>query len=71
MRPSGTWQRPRATIWCGGSFEMSSPLKVMPPCFARSRPEMVRRVVVLPAPLPPMSVTMRPASMWNDTPAAR
>ena len=33
-----------------------------------SSPEMVRRMVVLPAPLLPMSVTRLPASTENDTP---
>jgi len=34
----------------------------------RSKPEMVRSVVVLPAPLPPMSVTIAPCSILNEMP---
>ena len=41
------------------------------PDFARSKPEMVRSVVVLPAPLPPMSVTIAPCSILNEMPAER
>ena len=68
MRPSGTWQRPRATILWAGSLVMSSPRNSILPALGRSRPEMVRSVVVLPAPLPPMRVTMDPCSMLNEMP---
>lgn len=40
----------------------SVPLKVIDPDTGRSSPEMVRRVVVLPAPLVPMSETTSPSS---------
>ena len=44
---------------CHGS---GLPSKLMLPLLGRSSPEMVRSVVVLPAPLVPMSVTTWPSS---------
>ena len=40
---------------------MSWPLKVIDPLVGRSRPEIVRSVVVLPAPLVPMRLTTSPS----------
>ena len=47
---------------------MSSPSKVMRPLVTGRTPEIVLSVVVLPAPLAPMSVTISPSSTWSDTP---
>ena len=46
---------------------MGLPMKVMEPVREWSRPETVWRVVVLPAPLAPMRVTISPSSTWKDT----
>jgi len=62
FRPSGDWTRPSATISCGGSPPMSRPPNRIVPVRARTQPEMVMSVVVLPAPLAPMSVTISPPS---------
>gem|GEM_PF-6397776 len=40
----------------------------MRPEAGRTMPEIARRVVVLPAPLPPMRVTMPPAGTLNEMP---
>ena len=47
---------------------MSAPRKFTVPDFARRRPEMVRSVVVLPAPLPPINVTIAPSGMVKEMP---
>src|SRR3990172_575667 len=49
-------------------MEMSIPLNLTCPPRERSRPEMVRRVVDLPAPLAPIRVTISPSSTLNETP---
>ena len=66
-RPSGTWARPRLTSLWAGTPVMLSPWKVMEPVRAWSRPEMVCKVVVLPAPLAPIRVTISPSSTWKET----
>ena len=40
------------------------------PSDGRSRPEIVRSVVVLPAPLEPMSATSSPVATVSDTPCS-
>ena len=47
---------------------MSSPSKRMLPPLDRSMRETARRVVVLPAPLAPMSATTSPAGTASETP---
>ncbi len=47
---------------------MSSPSKVIRPSRAGVRPEIERRVVDLPAPLQPMSVTISPSSTVIEMP---
>ena len=59
-RPSGTWLRPRRTIQAGSRRWMSSPLKRTCPLLGSMMPEMVFRIVVLPAPLAPSTVTISP-----------
>src|SRR5216683_3047907 len=59
-RPSGAWQMPRPTMSCAGILPMSLPSKTIVPLGGCMSPEIVRRVVVLPAPLLPMSATTSP-----------
>ena len=47
---------------------MSSPFQEIVPDVGRSRPEMVLSVVVLPAPLPPISATISPISTPKEMP---
>ena len=70
-RRSGTCTSPRSTIRCGSRASITRPSKWITPCFGSSRPEIVRSVVDLPAPLPPISVTISPGSTRSDTPAHR
>ena len=51
-----------------GTRVMSSPANVIFPERAGVRPEMERRVVDLPAPFEPISVTTSPASTVSETP---
>jgi hypothetical protein len=46
---------------------MSSPRKVMRPATGGSTPEMAFSVVVLPAPLAPISETSSPLFTWIDS----
>ncbi len=57
-RPSGTCAMPSATIFSGGSLSIRSPAKTISPLLTGTNPEMARNVVLLPAPLAPMIVTM-------------
>ena len=61
-RPSGECARPSCTMSWAATVVRSLPWKVIEPAAGRSRPEMVRRVVVLPAPLVPIRVTTSPSS---------
>ena len=54
---------PNMTIRSGGSPEISFPRRRTWPRAGRVRPEMVRSVVVLPAPLLPIKVTISPWSI--------
>ena len=47
---------------------MLLPFRVMLPERARSKPEIVRSVVVFPAPLDPIRVTISPSSTLRETP---
>src|SRR3954447_12000829 len=61
-RPSGDWQIPPTTRRSARILVMSWPSKVIvPPATGRS-PEMARIVVVLPAPLAPISATISPSA---------
>ena len=59
-RPSGAWPIPRITSSCGGTWLMSAPSSSTEPWRGWSRPLIVRSVVVLPAPLAPIRVTISP-----------
>ena len=61
-RPSGECARPFVTTRWAGVLSIRSPSNQISPDSARSRPEMVRSVVVLPAPLVPSSDTTCPCS---------
>ena len=62
-RPSGTWLMPSATILFGLSVWMGCPRKSTSPLRGGVPPQMVISVVLLPAPLAPMSVTISPSLM--------
>ena len=67
-RPSGTMAMPRRTIWSGERPSMRSPSKWISPLDGRFNPVMARSVVVLPAPLAPISATISPLSTVMVTP---
>ena len=67
-RPSGLCATPRRRISWAGIRWMGSPSNTISPDTGRSRPEIVRSVVVLPAPLLPIRLTIWPCSIVNDTP---
>ena len=67
-RPSGTCAMPRATIFSGASLSIRSPAKRISPPEGRARPEIVRSVVLFPAPFEPMMVTMPPGGTSMLTP---
>ena len=66
-RPSGRWAIPPATTSHGDDPPMDSPSKEIEPAVGDSNPEMVRSVVVLPAPLAPTSATISPALTRSET----
>ena len=70
-RPSGQWATPSRTMRDGGSRSMRSPAKRIAPARGRISPEMVRSVVLLPAPLAPSSATTSPGATARLTPAQR
>ena len=61
-RPSGAWEIPSLTTVLAGVRLMSRPSKTIRPEVALTRPEMVRSVVVFPAPFDPMRATISPLS---------
>src|SRR5262249_25195527 len=67
-RPSGQWAIPRRRISWAASPWISRPSKRMRPAAARTSPEMVRSVVVFPAPLAPSRHTNSPAPTVSVTP---
>ena len=67
-RPSGEWAMPRLTILFAGTLARSRPSRVTLPARGRTTPEIVRSVVVFPAPLLPMSVTISPFSTVIEMP---
>ena len=68
-RPSGAWQMPSSTRWWAGMWVMSWPSnQTLPAGHRAGRRRCVFSVVVLPAPLAPMSVTISPSSTVNERP---
>ena len=67
-RPSGTWLMPRRTIQSGSRFWISSPSNQTVPFCGSMIPEIVFRIVVLPAPLAPSTVTIDPRRTSRLTP---
>jgi hypothetical protein len=57
---------PSRTIFSGAILSMRLPSNQTLPLVARFKPEMVRSVVLLPAPLAPIRVTICPSSIWID-----
>ena len=56
------------TICSGANVSMRLPSNQTSPVVGRIKPEMVRNVVLLPAPLAPSNVTISPASTCRLTP---
>ena len=56
------------TMRSGGNVVSSCPSKVMLPRVGGTSPEIVRSVVLLPAPLAPMRVTISPGSTCREMP---
>jgi hypothetical protein len=67
-RPSGESEMPLCTISCGGTSPISVPSNLIDPSRGGVSPEIDRRVVDLPAPLEPMSVTTSPSSTVTEMP---
>jgi hypothetical protein len=67
-RPSGDCEMPSRTLWSVGTDSMRWPLKVMLPLRGRRVPMIVLSVVVFPAPLEPISVTISPRSTPSAMP---
>ena len=68
LRPSGDWLSPLRTMRFGLRFWISSPRKTMVPEDGRRIPEIVLSVVVLPAPLAPIMVTISPSLTSSEMP---
>ena len=68
LRPSGLMAMPAPTILSMGFPSSSPPFHWMEPEDALTRPVMVRRVVDLPAPLAPISVTILPSGTSREMP---
>ena len=66
-RPSATCSTPAATMRSGRAPPMSRPSSTILPAAGRSKPEIARSVVLLPAPLLPTSATIDPRATSSDT----
>src|SRR6516162_10088141 len=60
---------PRDAFAASGSRDVSCPLTAMHPDVGFSRPAIIRKVVVLPAPLGPRKPWISPAFTSSDTPS--
>ena len=69
--PQATWAMPCLTSSCGAVCVMSLPSKMTVPFRGWSRPLIVFRVVVLPAPFEPSRVTISPCERQGRCPAVR
>src|SRR3990172_222547 len=67
-RPSGAWLIPSRTSLWAGVCETSRPRKWTVPARGWSRPLIVLRVVVLPAPFEPIRVTISPSRTSRGMP---
>ena len=67
-RPSGDCEMPSRTMSCAAVSPISFPSNRIEPSRGGLRPEIERRVVDLPAPLEPISVTTSPSSTSSETP---
>ena len=67
-RPSGTWLSPSLTMRSGSMPWIGLPSSSIVPFCGSSTPEMVLRMVVLPAPLAPSTVTISPCGTSRLTP---
>ena len=67
-RPSGAWTIPASTRSWAFIEVMSRPSNHTDPRESGRMPEMARIVVVLPAPLAPISVTSSPSSTVSEMP---
>src|SRR5258707_6119927 len=68
-RPSGTWAIPVRATGSGDHDALACPANSISPPL-RTRPEIARRVVVLPAPFAPSSATISPSSTFSDSPCS-
>ena len=68
LRPSGACETPMKTISCAGIAFSDLPLMRISPSRGRSSPLTVRRVVLLPAPLAPISATISPGATESEMP---
>ena len=59
---------PSSTMRSVDARVMSASSKVIEPGDGRRRPEIVRKVVVLPAPFDPISATSSPCATRSETP---
>src|SRR4051794_1155877 len=69
-RPSGQCEMPSSTIRCGEAWLMSFPSYRIAPCDGRSSPEIVRSVVVFPAPFEPIRATSSPVFTASEMPCS-
>ena len=67
-RPSGTCEIPSRTMASAPRRLIEWPSKKISPDAGRISPEIVRSVVLLPAPLAPSSVTISPGSTRSEIP---
>jgi hypothetical protein len=67
-RPSGASATPIAATLCAGWLLMRRSNKDTVPRRGWSKPEIVFRVVLLPAPLEPIRVTISPWLTWSEIP---
>jgi hypothetical protein len=67
-RPSGDSEMPSPTISWAGVSPISRPANRIDPSRGGVSPEIERRVVDLPAPFEPISVTISPSSTSSETP---
>ncbi len=55
--------------WYMGKLVTSDWLSITRPALGSISPQVMRKLVVLPAPLGPSSPTISPASTWKSTPS--